>query len=259
MLDLVPPNLPTLEKGDSEKYGEKVEKQVRSAAMLSPSCPTVVDVHRNDDVLVLSTSVDFNDVAWNTITKLKPEWWCPPGPDEVIEAIFRDLLLFQQGYGTLFINPQFFVQAATPTAQFFKEARRAQSGWFKALNSALFSARRVKRLMKQLSPLLRQLYFTGVMFIEGTHTEPTNWPIHGVPQKAKDLVGRRFGRLTVEHKEPHDRWWCRCDCGGRNAILTKHLIRGRIRSCGCLKREVDEKRQARRNARAWRHTGPLKP
>lgn len=126
--------------------------------MLSPDEPRVVEVCRIHDVLILKTSVDFNDIAWNTVTKLMPGLSSPPGTDEQIEAMFRRLLHWQIEYGTLFINPQFFIQAPRPTARFFKEARRAQRAWFKVMNTALVSPRRVKRHMRPLTPMLRQLY-----------------------------------------------------------------------------------------------------
>jgi hypothetical protein len=34
-------------------------------------------------------------------------------------------------------------------------------------------------------------------------------------------------------------------------VRKSHLISGKIRSCGCLKAEVDEKRQARKRTRAF--------
>lgn len=56
--------------------------------------------------------------------------------------------------------------------------------------------------------------------------------------KTVDLLGRRFGRLTVVEKtaETHDRyrlWRCRCDCGGEILADTRRLQRGSVRSCGC--------------------------
>lgn len=56
---------------------------------------------------------------------------------------------------------------------------------------------------------------------------------------AADLIGRRFGRLTVESRcgvNAHRRvvWFCRCDCGGVKHASTHSLTRGRVKSCGCL-------------------------
>lgn len=60
--------------------------------------------------------------------------------------------------------------------------------------------------------------------------------------KRLDLKGRVFGRLTV--KEPLGRnarkealWSCDCQCGGTKLTTTDYLVRGLVRSCGCLARE----------------------
>ena len=58
----------------------------------------------------------------------------------------------------------------------------------------------------------------------------------------KDLTGRRYGRLTVikrsSKKGKGTYWLCKCDCGNEKEILSQHLQRGLIRSCGCLRRDV---------------------
>jgi hypothetical protein len=56
-----------------------------------------------------------------------------------------------------------------------------------------------------------------------------------------DLVGRRFGRLTVVGPAPkvgrHLRWTCQCECGQTKEVRGGHLMAGAIQSCGCLHRE----------------------
>lgn len=52
-----------------------------------------------------------------------------------------------------------------------------------------------------------------------------------------DLVGRRFGRLTVESTEVRGRnrfALCRCDCRAEKNIRVSSLRAGYTRSCGCL-------------------------
>jgi|KBSMisStaDraftv2_1062788.scaffolds.fasta_scaffold494590_2 hypothetical protein len=55
--------------------------------------------------------------------------------------------------------------------------------------------------------------------------------------KLKDITGQRFGRLVaivrMESASRHTRWFCHCDCGAEKSILSTHLVRGLIRSCGC--------------------------
>lgn len=58
---------------------------------------------------------------------------------------------------------------------------------------------------------------------------------------AEDLTGRRFGRLTVirqlENKNHRTRWLCRCDCGNEKEVASRDLKAGKVKSCGCLRRE----------------------
>jgi len=60
-----------------------------------------------------------------------------------------------------------------------------------------------------------------------------------VPRNAQDLVGRRYGLLTVFSRagtrDGHALWNCRCDCGGVKVVTTGMLNYGVVRSCGCLK------------------------
>lgn len=55
--------------------------------------------------------------------------------------------------------------------------------------------------------------------------------------------GRRYGKLTVIQEterfvqpsgQKNRAFLCRCDCGNETAVRLAHLVRGRIRSCGCL-------------------------
>ena len=61
-----------------------------------------------------------------------------------------------------------------------------------------------------------------------------------------DITGRKFGRLTVRHKDaqesgnPSDRikWVCECECGNISSVQGSQLRSGRTKSCGCLRDEV---------------------
>lgn len=67
------------------------------------------------------------------------------------------------------------------------------------------------------------------------------------PQNYKDLVGYRFGRLTViERLGPSHhghRWKSICDCGGFAYSRTDSLKGGAARSCGCLAKEAAHARK----------------
>ncbi len=60
--------------------------------------------------------------------------------------------------------------------------------------------------------------------------------------KAVDLTGQRFGRLTVMQRVRNVRnkpaWKCTCDCGGTIAVTGQSLRNGSTRSCGCLRKET---------------------
>lgn len=59
-------------------------------------------------------------------------------------------------------------------------------------------------------------------------------------KKAKNLTGQRFGKLTV--LSPTEKrmdngsvvWLCQCDCGKLTEVSARRLVRGKVRSCGCL-------------------------
>ena|SRR5271157_1356755 len=68
--------------------------------------------------------------------------------------------------------------------------------------------------------------------------------------KGYDLIGQKFGRLTViqqaENPWKNGRaWLCQCDCGGQRVDTSSNLRAGKSKSCGCLQTE-NRKRQARK-------------
>lgn len=62
--------------------------------------------------------------------------------------------------------------------------------------------------------------------------------------KAKNLIGKRFGKLTViedsgkRSGRGHIIWTCQCDCGNTTEVSSNNLVRGNVFSCGCI-READ--------------------
>lgn len=64
--------------------------------------------------------------------------------------------------------------------------------------------------------------------------------------RADDLVGKKFGKLTVieqgeyyiSPKGHHQlRWKCVCECGNTVNVATSLLLHGKKTSCGCVKRK----------------------
>lgn len=65
--------------------------------------------------------------------------------------------------------------------------------------------------------------------------------------KKIDMIGKRFGRLTViqfaeSDKDGQAKWQCVCDCGKETVVRGYHLRSGRVQSCGCLLRETVSRR-----------------
>lgn len=59
-------------------------------------------------------------------------------------------------------------------------------------------------------------------------------------------TGRVFERLTVTGRAPKEvkrknetgaHWWVKCECGKKFAVAGNQLRTGRVKSCGCLKRD----------------------
>lgn len=60
--------------------------------------------------------------------------------------------------------------------------------------------------------------------------------------KSKEMVGQKFGRLTVVSEAPrlsakNVRWNCLCECGGKTIVQGGTLRTGKQKSCGCLQIE----------------------
>ena len=62
-----------------------------------------------------------------------------------------------------------------------------------------------------------------------------------------DIMGKKFGRLTVIKREYPNRnrtamWLCKCDCGKKKIIRGSALRNGQTKSCGCLRKEISSKK-----------------
>ena len=58
----------------------------------------------------------------------------------------------------------------------------------------------------------------------------------------RDLTKQRFGRLTVLYRGPSKNgatWECACACGKQLNVKAKHLMQGNVRSCGCLRADMN--------------------
>lgn len=73
---------------------------------------------------------------------------------------------------------------------------------------------------------------------------------------ALNLIGQVFGKLTVIKKEQsyisatghtYAVWLCKCECGNEAAVKGHKLKKGHTKSCGCLKKTVDNSRFLKRH------------
>jgi hypothetical protein len=60
-----------------------------------------------------------------------------------------------------------------------------------------------------------------------------------MPRKHKDISGTRFNSLTAIHFSHHNKcnyyWLFHCVCGTKKLIDKQSVLRGDVRSCGCLR------------------------
>jgi hypothetical protein len=66
----------------------------------------------------------------------------------------------------------------------------------------------------------------------------------------KNLIGEQFAYLTVldfSHKHNSVTYWkCQCKCGNTHVTANSRLLSGRVRSCGCKRKEHTESLGAKR-------------
>ena len=71
--------------------------------------------------------------------------------------------------------------------------------------------------------------------------------------KKLNLLNQKFGRLTVISQEQSKYgktiWKCVCDCGNITTVTSTNLNCGRIKSCGCIRKEQITKRNITHNQR----------
>lgn len=71
------------------------------------------------------------------------------------------------------------------------------------------------------------------------------------------MKGKRFGKLTVLYLIGKDKarnllWFCECDCGGTTVQRTNTLNMGGVKSCGCYRKEIAQKRMLNEGNPMWR-------
>lgn len=69
-----------------------------------------------------------------------------------------------------------------------------------------------------------------------------------------DLIGQKFGRLTIVKYDGNDRhnkavWLCQCDCGEKIIVVGSSLRSNHTRSCGCFRNEITIQRSMKHGHR----------
>jgi hypothetical protein len=122
---------------------------------------------------------DFNDLGWQTFTLLT-EGLDLENPGDNDEIVRYFCMLMSRGRvfrpGTVYANPCGVVRSPKADRLFFQLARQIQGEWYGQFNDCLASPKRVQRAMSAVDPLIRQLTYTGVLFIDNRHVFPDRWP-----------------------------------------------------------------------------------
>lgn len=77
------------------------------------------------------------------------------------------------------------------------------------------------------------------------HTTSCGCARHENTCRKEDIVGKKFGRLTVikfipkpEREDYRRQWLCKCECDNLVQVNGSKLRNGHTKSCGCLEREL---------------------
>lgn len=63
-------------------------------------------------------------------------------------------------------------------------------------------------------------------------------------RKPMDIIGHKFGRLSVLRRNPYNKTIavCACDCGNIVNVRVGNITAGASRSCGCIRKEASRVR-----------------
>lgn len=231
--------------------------------------PPIKRQFRQGDVEITEYQLDpcqpvWNHLAWWVVLQMVPAYVPSPGDELEIVRCARFVLRRAEPGETAYYNPQFTLRAPRPSIAFAGWVHRARKTWLRLLKTAFQSSARMrqklefadisspclsKREHRIVAAVMRQLEGTGILVVDGKHV-PTG-KISSTTQQAsrqENLIGRTFGRLTVERMLPGGQCLCRCSCnaGADRTVRQQHLLTGATRSCGCLVTEIREEQLARK-------------
>ncbi|EOH94255.1 homing endonuclease associated repeat-containing protein [Enterococcus pallens] len=129
-------------------------------------------------------------------------------------------------------------QGFTPTRPISKEVLAQKLEAFIEENNRVPTLREFKN-----QDAVTRLFGTFKAFLHAYGYKP-------VEHRELKLLGKRFGRLVVVSKGPYSeknsqtQWNCQCDCGNiKENVLGTNLVKGYVKSCGCLNRENQQLRK----------------
>jgi len=156
---------------------------------------------QNGEVVTTVYAVDWNDLAWNTLTLLGAQG---PQPSTDLDRIVKslDVLRDARRLGTIYANPGSTVVALPGASEyhFLRTARARQLAWLRQVTDVLGSAGARKRALKGVDAITRQLCFTGVLILNGKHMHPQRWP--DGPDTERRLKDKLQPRSRRPAKEP---------------------------------------------------------
>ena len=57
----------------------------------------------------------------------------------------------------------------------------------------------------------------------------------------KSYVGQKFNMLTVLEELGKNKVLCKCDCGNGKIVFKPTLLKGEVKSCGCLRKKLSKR------------------
>ena len=105
-------------------------------------------------------------------------------------------------------------------------------------------------LSQEKIDLIKQLYDSGMSNTDISKKIPcslstvTKYAEKTVKSRVNEMIGRKFGKLTVLSEAPKDnnmanrslRYTCKCDCGNIIIVNGNSLRTGHTTSCGCSRK-----------------------
>lgn len=149
--------------------------------MKTGQCERPAEITTSTGIAIRRYRLDQDDFAWATLEHLLGDSVSledNPGRPRQQEQVFRRIAfeLSRVEPVNVFANPIHLVWADSAAEGFIVQARIAQKKWFGQFRAIMHTSGRVKRELRKMSPVTRQLTHTGVLILNGRHVFPNEWP-----------------------------------------------------------------------------------